>query len=134
MSSQKKKTRKLSSGLALPSNKAADELNAGVVELIPLSDDEADSPVATSQRLPGQENIIGCDDVRTLILVEDVDILFPEDRGCIAAIQQIAETAKGPIILTGNSKMSCYNNKYLLNIKLYKKVFICLKILFLYIR
>lgn len=32
-----------------------------------------------------------------------MDILFPEDCGCIAAIQQIAETARGPIILTNNS-------------------------------
>ncbi|MCI23552.1 ATPase family AAA domain-containing protein, partial [Trifolium medium] len=49
------------------------------------------------------KNTVACDKVQTLILVEDVDILFPEDRGCIAAIQQIAETARGPIILTSNS-------------------------------
>ncbi|CAJ1949000.1 unnamed protein product [Sphenostylis stenocarpa] len=41
-----------------------------------------------------------------LVLVEDVDILYAEDRGCIAVIQQIAETSKGPIILTSNRKMT----------------------------
>ncbi|XP_054788869.1 uncharacterized protein LOC129294480 isoform X2 [Prosopis cineraria] len=97
-----KKKRKLSLGLALPSNKASDELNEGVIGPIAISDDEV-CPVATSCMLPGQRNLIGYDKVQTLILVEDVDILFPEDRGCIAAIQQIAETAKGPIILTCNS-------------------------------
>lgn len=113
---QKKKTRKLSSGTALPSNKAADETYEGVVELIAISDDETHGPGATSQMLLGQKNVIRCDEVRTLILVEDVDILFPEDRGCIAAIQQISEAAKGPIILTSNCKMTCYNIESLLNI------------------
>ncbi|KAF5194177.1 p-loop containing nucleoside triphosphate hydrolase superfamily protein, partial [Thalictrum thalictroides] len=41
---------------------------------------------------------------KTLILFEDVDIVFDEDRGLISSIQQIAETAKRPIILTSNSK------------------------------
>ncbi|XVF64588.1 hypothetical protein PTKIN_Ptkin09bG0180600 [Pterospermum kingtungense] len=39
---------------------------------------------------------------KPLILFEDVDISFPEDRGFVAAIQQIAEKAKGPVILTSN--------------------------------
>lgn len=86
-------------------NKTADEVNDGVVELITISDDEAHSPGGTSQKLLGK-NIVACEKVQTLILVEDVDILFPDDRGCIAAIQQIAETAKGPIILTSNSKIT----------------------------
>ncbi|CAK8566401.1 unnamed protein product [Lathyrus sativus] len=88
---------------ALVNDKAADEVNDEVVELITLSDDEARSPCKTSQKLLGK-NDVACDKVQTLILVEDVDILFPEDRGCIAAIQQIAETARGPIILTSNSE------------------------------
>ncbi|KAF9608432.1 hypothetical protein IFM89_009798 [Coptis chinensis] len=41
---------------------------------------------------------------KTLILFEDVDAVFDEDRGLIASIQQIAETAKRPIILTSSSK------------------------------
>ncbi|KAJ1388107.1 P-loop containing nucleoside triphosphate hydrolase [Sesbania bispinosa] len=100
-SSQKKNT-KLPPALASFNVKAADEVNDGVVELITISDDEAHSPGGTSQKLLGKNNVIACDKVQTLILVEDVDILFPEDRGCIAAIQQIAETARGPIILTSN--------------------------------
>ncbi|XP_027190964.1 uncharacterized protein [Cicer arietinum] len=101
--SSQKITTKLPPALALVNGKAADEVNDGVVELITVSDDEAHSPGGTSQKLLGKNNVVACDKVQTLILVEDVDILFPEDRGCIAAIQQIAETARGPIILTSNS-------------------------------
>ena len=43
---------------------------------------------------------------QTLILVEDVDIIFPEDRGFITAIQHFSATAKWPIILTSNSEMT----------------------------
>lgn len=54
------------------------------MKLLPASDDEAS---------------------QTLILVEDVDIIFPEDRGCITAIQQqFSATKKWPIIFTSNSK------------------------------
>ncbi|CAA7013406.1 unnamed protein product [Microthlaspi erraticum] len=42
--------------------------------------------------------------LKPLILFEDVDICFAEDRGLISAIQQIAEKAKGPVILTANDK------------------------------
>ncbi|XP_077250105.1 P-loop containing nucleoside triphosphate hydrolases superfamily protein isoform X2 [Tasmannia lanceolata] len=41
---------------------------------------------------------------KTLVLFEDVDTIFDEDRGFIGSILQIAETAKRPIILTSNSK------------------------------
>lgn len=109
-SSQKKKIMKLSSSPVLPNGKAADKIDDGEVELITISDDEAHSPGGTSRKLPGNKNVFACDKVQTLILVEEIDILFPEDRGCIAAIQQIAETARGPIILTCNSKMTSQNN------------------------
>ncbi|XP_045803964.1 uncharacterized protein LOC123897403 [Trifolium pratense] len=101
--SSQKITTKFPQAPALVNGKAADEVNDGVVELITISDDEACNPGETSQKLHGK-NTVACDKVQTLILVEDVDILFPGDRGCIAAIQQIAETARGPIILTSNSE------------------------------
>ncbi|KAE9587188.1 putative checkpoint protein Rad17/Rad24 [Lupinus albus] len=101
--SSQNKTTKLSPSLTLPNGKTADKMDDGVVELITVSDDEAHSPCGTSQKLLGKNNVFACDKVQTLILVEEIDILFPEDRGCIAAIQQIAETARGPIILTSNS-------------------------------
>ncbi|XP_038974107.1 ATPase family AAA domain-containing protein 5-like isoform X2 [Phoenix dactylifera] len=41
---------------------------------------------------------------KTLILFEDVDTVFDEDRGFISTILQLAETAKRPIILTSNDK------------------------------
>lgn len=106
-SSSQKKTTKLSPASALQSGKAADEVNDGVDELITIPDDEAHIPSGSLQKLLGKNNVVAsCDKVQTLILIEDVDILSPEDRGCIAAIQQIAETAKGPIILTSNSKIT----------------------------
>ncbi|KAH1255873.1 hypothetical protein AAZV13_04G206200 [Glycine max] len=102
--SPQKKTTKFPLALALFSGKAADEVNDGVDELITIPDDEAHIPSGSLQKLLGKNNVVAsCDKVQTLILIEDVDILSPEDRGCIAAIQQIAETAKGPIILTSNS-------------------------------
>ncbi|KAK7373145.1 hypothetical protein VNO80_06543 [Phaseolus coccineus] len=39
---------------------------------------------------------------QTLILVEDVGIILPEDRGFITAIQHFSATAKWPIILTSD--------------------------------
>ncbi|KAL1214591.1 Replication factor C subunit 1 [Cardamine amara subsp. amara] len=42
--------------------------------------------------------------LKPLILFEDVDICFAEDRGLVSAIQQIAEKAKGPVVLTANDK------------------------------
>ncbi|CAN8234134.1 unnamed protein product [Cochlearia groenlandica] len=42
--------------------------------------------------------------LKPLIIFEDVDICFAEDRGLLTAIQQIAEKAKGPVVLTANDK------------------------------
>ncbi|XP_044375789.1 uncharacterized protein [Triticum aestivum] len=41
---------------------------------------------------------------KTLILFEDVDTVFDEDRGFISTILKIAETTRWPIILTSNKK------------------------------
>ncbi|KAJ6798913.1 Uncharacterized protein M6B38_212620 [Iris pallida] len=41
---------------------------------------------------------------KTLILFEDVDTVFDEDRGFISSILQLAETSKRPIILTSNNR------------------------------
>ena len=42
--------------------------------------------------------------LKPLILFEDVDISFAEDRGLVSAIQEIAKKAKGPVVLTANGK------------------------------
>ncbi|WZZ33948.1 hypothetical protein YC2023_017349 [Brassica napus] len=42
--------------------------------------------------------------LKPLILFEDVDISFAEDRGLVSAIQQIVEKAKGNVVLTANDK------------------------------
>ncbi|CAN7065374.1 unnamed protein product [Brassica oleracea var. botrytis] len=42
--------------------------------------------------------------LKPLILFEDVDISFAEDRGLVSAIQEIAKKAKGPVVLTANDK------------------------------
>ncbi|KAJ7959130.1 ATPase family AAA domain-containing protein 5 [Quillaja saponaria] len=102
--SQNKKIMKLPPSLS--NGEAGDELDDEMIELIALSDEEAPGKTTeASGRFVLKKNVITCDkgEVQRLILVEDVDILFPEDRGFVAAIHQIAETAKGPIILTSNS-------------------------------
>ncbi|XP_057873994.2 uncharacterized protein LOC131079969 isoform X1 [Cryptomeria japonica] len=44
---------------------------------------------------------------KALILFEDVDMVFDEDRGFMGALLQIAETAKRPIVLTSNRRDPC---------------------------
>lgn len=73
-----------------------------VIELIALSDGE-DSKDAG---LPAVKLTNSQNGTKTLILFEDVDVTTYEDRGFIATIQQLAETAKRPMILTSNSKSS----------------------------
>ncbi|XP_072974028.1 uncharacterized protein [Typha angustifolia] len=41
---------------------------------------------------------------KTLILFEDVDTVFDEDRGFISTVLQLTNTAKWPIVLTSNNK------------------------------
>ena len=77
------------------------EFNDEVVELIPISDEDSHDATETFVKSDYKEDQ---SKVKHLILFEDVDITFLEDRGFLAAIQQIAKTAKGPIILTSNSK------------------------------
>ncbi|XP_014501576.1 uncharacterized protein LOC106762275 isoform X2 [Vigna radiata var. radiata] len=102
---------KSAQALAMLSGKAADEVN-GVDELITISDDEARSHSGSTLKLHGENNDTEKYKIHRLVLVEDVDILFAEDRGCIAAIQQIAETSKGPIILTSNSDNPGLRHKF----------------------
>lgn len=71
-----------------------------VVELIPISDEDDSKDVGgPAVKLTNSQN-----GAKTLILFEDVDVTTCEDRGFIATIQQLAETAKRPMILTCNSK------------------------------
>lgn len=89
--------------------------NGEVHELIDLSDEEDSvdvysSPINTAyKRTVNSQN-----EVKTLILFEDVDATLSEDHGFITTIQQLAVTAKRPMILTSNSKHSleifiCYS-------------------------
>lgn len=77
------------------------EMDDDVIELIAVSDEDSHEATETSVKSVSKEDY---SEVKHLILFDDVDITFLEDRGFIAAIQQIAKTAKGPIILTSNSK------------------------------
>ncbi|KAK4572862.1 hypothetical protein RGQ29_031029 [Quercus rubra] len=91
---------------SLPNGRASQEFENEVVEVIPLSDEEAPHDgIGASAKFFCKENGTAHNqsEVKPLILFEDVDITFLEDRGFLAAIQQIAETAKGPMILTSNS-------------------------------
>lgn len=85
-----------------PTKRKADDaqMSADVIDLIPLSDDEDSKNGAASALTP----VSSQNGIKTLILFEDVDATLFEDRGFIATIQQLAETAKRPMILTSNSK------------------------------
>lgn len=75
-------------------------------ELIPLIDESLHNVIGESKSFDCKEGRSSCcqREVKTLVLIEDVDITFVEDHGFIAAIKQIAETAKRPIILTSSCK------------------------------
>lgn len=79
----------------------------GVIEVIPLSDEEnALNASGVQRKQVGREEIADNHQgkMKTLILFEDVDTALCEDRGFVSTIQQLAETAKRPMILTSNSK------------------------------
>ncbi|KAA8538484.1 hypothetical protein F0562_028145 [Nyssa sinensis] len=94
------------SSQAIPNATDAQGFNNEVIELISLSDEE-DSQNASG--LPGkficEENRASIDqsEIKTLLLFEDVDATLYEDRGFLGTIQQLAETARRPMILTSNS-------------------------------
>lgn len=76
-----------------------------MIELISLSDDDSDNIKGVGEfEYIVAESTNNHGDAKPLILLEDVDIIFLEDRGFISSIQEIADTGKGPIILTSNSK------------------------------
>ncbi|XP_071716016.1 uncharacterized protein [Rutidosis leptorrhynchoides] len=81
-------------------NPEASQRSTGdVIELIPLSDDEDSKNLDGSVAKPvGSQT-----GTKILILFEDVDASLIEDRGFIATVQQLAETAKRPMILTSNT-------------------------------
>ncbi|KAL3504157.1 hypothetical protein ACH5RR_033998 [Cinchona calisaya] len=77
-----------------------------VVELIPLSDEE-DSQLANempSKLICSENRVLNVQNkIKTLILFEDVEATLSEDRGFLSTIQQLAQTAKRPMILTANN-------------------------------
>ncbi|XP_038898741.1 uncharacterized protein LOC120086264 isoform X2 [Benincasa hispida] len=84
---------------------AAKCLASEVIELIPLSDDDSKDYFKGAGEFEyiASESLSNQGEAKPLILLEDVDIIFLEDRGFISAIQEIADTGKGPIVLTSNS-------------------------------
>lgn len=90
----------------LQESTAAKDLANEVIELIPLSDDDSKDNIKGVGEFEyiAYESTSSQGEAKPLILLEDVDIIFLEDRGFISAIQEIADTGKGPIILTSNSK------------------------------
>ncbi|XP_062098081.1 uncharacterized protein LOC133803953 isoform X2 [Humulus lupulus] len=90
---------------ALVNGSASQEYDVGIAEVIALSDEDRHIETGVSG-IFSHEEAGSCSyksEVKPLILFEDVDITFLDDRGFMAAVQQIADTAKGPIILTSNS-------------------------------
>ncbi|KAL0314309.1 UNVERIFIED_CONTAM: ATPase family AAA domain-containing protein 5 [Sesamum angustifolium] len=77
-----------------------------VYELIHLSAKEASQEAGELLKVSvsGESRTAKCQNqLKTLILFEDVDATLDEDHGFITTIQQLAETAKRPMILTSNS-------------------------------
>ncbi|KAL8485596.1 hypothetical protein ACS0TY_027763 [Phlomoides rotata] len=77
-----------------------------VIELQYLPDKEDSGAAGSSpnESVPVDKRTVNCpSEVKTLILFEDVDATLCEDHGFITTIQQLAETAKRPMILTSNS-------------------------------
>ncbi|KAK6257507.1 hypothetical protein QUC31_000966 [Theobroma cacao] len=96
----------MKSSAPLSNGEAAQEFDDEVIELIPTPDEEESFGAhrASRQRVCNESEAgFAQAKVKPLILFEDVDISFPEDHGFVAAIQKIAEKAKGPVILTSNS-------------------------------
>ncbi|KAJ8563632.1 hypothetical protein K7X08_032084 [Anisodus acutangulus] len=78
----------------------------GVIEVITLSNEEnAPNASGVQRKQVCREEIPASHqgETKTLILFEDVDTALCEDRGFVSTIQQLAETAKRPMILTSNS-------------------------------
>ncbi|KAG8378276.1 hypothetical protein BUALT_Bualt08G0120700 [Buddleja alternifolia] len=77
-----------------------------VIELVHLSDEEDSQDAGARTNISVSERNKAANDqneIKTLILFEDVDATLYEDHGFITTIQQLAETAKRPMILTSNS-------------------------------
>ncbi|KAI9395038.1 hypothetical protein POPTR_005G177000v4 [Populus trichocarpa] len=93
---------------ALPDGKLTPDSDSKMIEVMPISnkDNSLGATEATTNKCASKESTIACGrgQLKHLILFEDVDITFTEDRGFVSAIQQIAEKAKGPVILTSNSE------------------------------
>lgn len=84
--------------------KSESDENLEQIELIRVSEGENSNEYGEQVSSSDAQQV----EVKRLILFEDVDIIFLEDRGFISSIQQIAETAKGPLIMTSNSKKFCF--------------------------
>ncbi|KAF0913990.1 hypothetical protein E2562_026373 [Oryza meyeriana var. granulata] len=69
-------------------------------EIISLPISDSLDPASETPGTAGSKQVIN----KTLILFEDVDTVFDEDRGFISTILKMVETTKWPIILTSNKK------------------------------
>ncbi|KAK9162225.1 hypothetical protein Syun_003127 [Stephania yunnanensis] len=85
------------------SNSSVQEVDNGEIELISeLCKEDLELSHVNDIVKDNMNDCRGAD--KTLILFEDVDTVFREDRGFISTIQQMAESTKWPMILTSNSK------------------------------
>ncbi|KAK6132006.1 hypothetical protein DH2020_034232 [Rehmannia glutinosa] len=77
-----------------------------VIELTHLSDKEDSQDAGSWPKMSAcgyNRTAKSQSEIKTLILFEDVDATVHEDQGFITTIQQLAVTAKRPMILTSNS-------------------------------
>ncbi|CAA0809944.1 P-loop containing nucleoside triphosphate hydrolases superfamily protein [Striga hermonthica] len=89
-----------------PVNAGIESSDDEVIEVTPLSDKKDAQDIDSWPKIsaPEHNRSSNCQsEIKTLILFEDVDATVEEDHGFISTIQQLAETAKRPMILTSNS-------------------------------
>ncbi|KAF2291401.1 hypothetical protein GH714_023677 [Hevea brasiliensis] len=91
---------------AHPNGKMVQEIDSEVIEVISIADEDiSHEATETFEKVVYKDSSVACGQgqLKPLILFEDVDVIFSEDRGFISAIQQISGKVKWPVILTTNS-------------------------------
>lgn len=92
------------------------EIDGKVIEVIPIADEDiSHEATETSEQFVYKGSSVPCSQgpLKLLILFEDVDVIFAEDRGFLTAIQQISDKVKWPVILTTNSKRVYWLNCFI---------------------
>lgn len=104
LSSKKRKMTAMVEGKALLSSRkrsSAEEKNTNDDQdddSIIFSEDQAGKPMATDKSAETSMTLVGA----SLVLIEDIDVVFAEDKGFWLAVSKLLRTTKKPFIFTSN--------------------------------